>query len=260
MKTIKFFFSAFFSCSIFGLIGLGVYYALRSPLFHVQLVDISIHPTSFSVLPLSQSQLVELSGIHLNQENLFFLDLSSIEQKLLLSDWIQSIEFQKEFPHTLRISLKLRKPLALFQLGNGTLVFLDRNGILFGKLGLGELLDLPVVSGLSPDDAYRIWKVTEMLHQWEHVKVESMPLLSSVSWDVKEGYRFYVVYPLRSSQIGRAIVYMGEEPYSDFSRKLMRLSQVFRYLEENSVKVGQVWADIGKKVTVKALEGYSKGS
>ncbi len=68
----------------------------------------------------------------------------AIEERLLAYAWIAEAQVTRDFPHTLRIRIVERKPIALVDTGE-TFWAVDKTGMVLGEQSLDETSTLPVV-------------------------------------------------------------------------------------------------------------------
>ncbi len=81
--------------------------------------------------------------------NIFSVNLDAARTSLLTDPWIGDATVARRLPDTIIVQVTEREPGAIVALGE---TFLStRAGSLFKKLEPGDPLDLPVVTGLSPD-------------------------------------------------------------------------------------------------------------
>jgi cell division protein FtsQ len=81
--------------------------------------------------------------------NIFSVNLDAARTSLLADPWIGDATIVRRLPDTIVVQVTEREPGAIVALGD---TFLStRAGNLFKKLEPGDPLDLPIVTGLSPD-------------------------------------------------------------------------------------------------------------
>lgn len=243
-----------FSCLALLAVIFGVYGAVHSPLFLVQVVEVADQSDQG---PVDAHTITQLAAVPLGMLNLFDLDLKLVEKRILTHSWIREVRLQKRFPQTLSISVAYRQPRALVQTESGNLSYVDQDGKAFGQLSLGFHPDLPVFSGFTGEAGTRIEQGIRLLDLWEKSPVGPLGQVSSVSWDASRGYRILVTYPLKgsSTHLGRSMVDLGQEIDAQTGDQLERLSHVVKYLSQNRIAVHQIWADAGKKIVVKTAHG-----
>jgi hypothetical protein len=259
-----------------GAVAVGARQAMRSSLFLVQVVEVDTDAEGEQAVapPVEPQEISDLAAVPVGQANLFDLDLKAIETRILANSWIRSVRLEKHFPQTLSISAKFRRPRAILQ-SSATLSYVDEEGTVFGKVSLAVQPDLPILHfpELNPEPQ-RVLSALRLLGKWEKPPLGALAQLSSLSWDAERGYRALVVYRMKPRKTGaspapasqtamlsRAIVDFGEigeksqGSDAELEPQLARLTEVFRYLHENSISARQIWADAGKKIVVKTARG-----
>jgi hypothetical protein len=265
--------------TVFAVLGatVGIYVAIHSPLFLVQVIEVADQPES---APLDSQSITQLAAVPTGIVNLFDLDLKAVERRVLANHWIKEVKLQKKFPQTLTISVIFREPRALLQSESGTMSYVDSDGNAFGQLNLLLSLDLPILTGFSSpvEGRSRIQEALRVVGLWENSAVSKVARISTLSWDSEQGYRAVVFYnfggkindsttPAAQGAVatagskpqnrpqGRTWISLGQEIDGQFEAQLGRIAQVFNYLSVNSIPTKQIWADVGKKVVVKSVRG-----
>jgi hypothetical protein len=236
----------------------GIYCAVHSPLFLVKVVEVSGAESVGVEAPLAQS-VTDLAAVPVGKASLFDLNLAEIESRVLSNAWIRSVRVRKSFPQTLSIEIDLKTPQAIFQGAGGSLSYVDSDGRPFGKVSLANLRDLPVLSGFDREPRARVQEALRLLGDWDRSKASESARLTSLSWEPERGYRGLIVYGLKPDgtrpRRARTMVDFGQEVDADPIPQLKRLTEVLRYLSENSIPARQIWADSGKKIVVKTAHG-----
>jgi hypothetical protein len=269
----------------------GVYEAIHSPLFLVQVVEVTTqnadqisltqaHPASGAIegdsiaalegdpgpqtwTPVDAQQISDLASVPLGEVNLFDLDLRGIEKRILKNEWIREVRLQKRFPQTLSITAIFRKPKAIISLDNGSLAYVDSEGKVFGKVSLLAPSDLPVLSGFEVENAAKLAAALQVTSQWEKSSLGPIARIESLNFDPERGYRAMVTYEMGSRSGKRRLrtrVDLGGEkevlPEGQLAAgQVQRLTRVFEYLRHNSIAARQIFADAGKKIVVKSAHG-----
>jgi len=247
----------------------GVYQAIHSPLFTVQVVEVTeAHPVAapdspdaaVPWSPVDPQTITDLAAVPVGQANLFDLDLKGVEKRILSNDWIREVHLQKRFPQTLSITAVFRKPKAVIELDTGSLAYVDEGGKVFGQLNLSGPKDLPLITGVEAEDQGRLQAVIQLLDEWQAQRVSKFARIESMTDDSNRGYRLLVSYPAGSSKsLFHSWVDLGDGPGNDknerYSVALADLARVFGYLHAHSIAARQIWADAGKKIVVKTAHG-----
>jgi cell division septal protein FtsQ len=251
----------------------GVYRAIHSPLFTVQVVEVTdqvstaqaqaVSPDPNSWVqpwtPVDPQIITDLAAVPVGQANLFDLDLSRIEKRILENDWVREVRLQKRFPQTLSITTVFREPKAVIQLDTGALSYVDAEGKVFGKVSLEGPKNLPILTHVDCDDPVQLKSLLTLLNKWEASPISKFARIESMNEDAEKGYRLMISYVLdtQSSHIlVHARVDMGHEASTDEEKaQFTRLTQVLDYLHAHSISARQIFADSGKKIVVKTAHG-----
>lgn len=227
----------------------GVWSALHSDFFMLRVVEIVDLPDA---APIDVAEIERLAQVPVGRENLFDLDLSPIEARLLKSPWVAAVRLQKRFPQTLAIGVELREPVGMMVTQQGKLVYVDAEGVPFGRLDLRWRADLPLFAG-SRGVGYPGFTFIELAGVWARTMTASAAQLAELRWDPELGARALVRYGTGS----RAWVEFGElgaDP-SAMEMQLRKLDQVLTYMNQHAIASTQVWADTEKKIVVKTAHG-----
>jgi len=197
--------------------------------------------------PLDAKKIVEIARVPVDTTNLFSLKLSSIESRLLAQPWIRAVTISKHFPQTVSISVSFRKPVAIYQMKSGTLLYIDKEGSAFAPMNLKADPNLPIIIGFYRE---RIPAALQFIQDWSKQNLDPTYQLSSIEDHPERGIRVMVTYPMKQS-IGRTVVELGKGFGQDPEALLGRLREVMTYLSQNNIRARQVFADLGKKIVVR---------
>jgi cell division septal protein FtsQ len=226
-----------------------IYETVHSPLFTVQIVEVSDH---LDAPPVDAKTITDLAAVPIGKVNLFGLDLRSIEARILAHPWIREVKLQKKFPQTLSINVIFRKAAAIAQLENGTLTYVDENGKFFDTVNLMIENDLPLLVGFTSasDNINQVHEALRLVSMWDSTSFIPKVSISTILWEKTRGFRVQAAAPT-----GRAMIDLGQEIDGRVEPQLQQLKHVFSYLQKNSIPVHQIWADAGKKIVVKTARG-----
>ena len=255
-KAIKTYLILFLSVAIFVAAGYSTYRAVHSSLFLIRGVEISV--PEVSKVPVGVQTIQQLAAIPVGVANLFELDLKEVEKRILKNPWIREVRLYKRLPQTLAISVIFREPCAVLQMPKGTLAYVDSDGTVFGGLNLVFNSDLPVFLGFGEaSDSARMMDALRFLQTWMQARVSTVPTqVSSISWDSDHGFRVLVTYPLyHEKKTARAIIEWGQKIGDSSGDALRNLSEVFRYLAQNSMDASRILMWGAKKIVVKTARG-----
>ena len=250
-----------FSAAVILSTAVGIFYAVRSDLYTVQIVEVESKTEN---PPLSTEAILKMAAVPTGKVSLFRLDLKAIERRLLASEWIHHVNIQVRPRDTLTIFVAYRQPRALIQSKRGALALVDDSGKIYGSANQVVAQDLPLFGGFSEQNPERIETALRFLLAWEASAVSAFSTISSIYWDDERGYRALISYAVKHSKsnkdsdsaiFGRTMVDFGADVSSGLDLRLSNLANVFRYLGEQGVVVRQIWADAGKKIVVKTSRG-----
>jgi cell division protein FtsQ len=125
-----------------GLAWIARRHVLQSPRFAVATVDVVGNERR------SAAEIVAESGLVVGA-NVFATDLDSARAKLLTDPWVAEAALARRLPDTIVVQITERKPASLVALGDVYLATSD--GEPFKKLEPNDPLDLPLVTGVSPE-------------------------------------------------------------------------------------------------------------
>jgi cell division protein FtsQ len=101
----------------------------------------------------SDLQVAQLAGIETGS-NIFALDLDNAERRLLEDPWIRQVTITRRLPTTLQVQLSEHEAGALVVI-DGRLYLVTPTGEPFKQLEDGDPFDLPVVTGVQPENLSR---------------------------------------------------------------------------------------------------------
>jgi len=119
-------------------------YLMTSPRFALQQVVVDGQKTR------TKDGLMARAGIAIGQ-NVFSIDLDRAKAKILSDPYVSNATLARRLPDTILVQIEERTPAAVVALGDAYLV--TRDGEVFKRLEVGDPPDLPVITGLSPEQA-----------------------------------------------------------------------------------------------------------
>lgn len=128
---------------IFMLCSLSYLVVMRSSYFNLNNVDV------YGNHRLSTEDVIEASNIKTGI-NLLNIDLEAITQKLRRNPWIREGSVYRRFPGQLVIEIEERIPRGI--LACDKLYYIDEKGEIFTRARPGDPMDLPLFTGLRPED------------------------------------------------------------------------------------------------------------
>jgi len=123
------------------------HYALTSPRFAIRTVDL-VGAKRTSLEQIKTDAGVAVGG------NIFALDTDAAEHKLLENPWISEVKVTRRLPSTLRVEVSEREASAVVALGE-RLYLVTPEGVPFKEVSAGDPFDMPLISGVSPENLQR---------------------------------------------------------------------------------------------------------
>ncbi|MBX7115737.1 MAG: FtsQ-type POTRA domain-containing protein [Myxococcaceae bacterium] len=96
----------------------------------------------------SSNELARMAGLALGQ-NIWSLDTGNVERILGSHPWVAKVTVTRHFPAALQVDIQEQEAVALLSLGE--LYLVNAAGVPFKRVGVGDELDLPLVSGFDRD-------------------------------------------------------------------------------------------------------------
>jgi cell division protein FtsQ len=207
-------------------------YMLTSPRFAVTRVEV----TGAERRP--ADEIVAESGIASGQ-NVFSVDLDSARAQILRDAWIADVTLARRLPGTVSIRVVEHKAAAL--VAAGSILLADAAGEPFKELGPGDPVDLPVLTGLTPESIAAdregartaIRRSVEIAAEYGQGPMAKRAPLQEVHVDPGGGFTLVVG---RSS----AQLVLGAPP---FRRKLEQAARVVAELDKRGAKAQSIMLD-----------------
>lgn len=100
----------------------------------------------------TEAELLALAGVQ-RGTNLWTLDGSEVARAMAGHPWVSAVDVRRALPDTLQVRVEEHQPAALAVMGD--LYVVDADGVPFKKVSGADALDLPLISGVSREDAAR---------------------------------------------------------------------------------------------------------
>ncbi len=173
------------------------------------------------------SEIVATAGLS-HGMSIWRVDPQAIEKKVARHPWVKHVLVRREFPRRVVIEIEEREAKAIAALGK--LYYVDRDGYIFKPVEPGERTDLPMLTGLKPQDleypsafATR-QRIQEALQLIDLVGKEPFAL-SEIRFLPREGF---VAYPVGY----RMAIAMGRGDWDDKLRRLRRVLALWKGNED----------------------------
>jgi cell division protein FtsQ len=186
----------------------------------------------------SSDAIVAESGLALGA-NVFGADLDSARARILGDPWLVTATLTRHLPGTIVIQVAERVPVALAAIGD---IFLaDASGEPFKKLELGDAVDLPLITGVTPesvaedrDAALRdIRRGIDLAAEYERSGLAKRATLQEVHHDPGGAFTLVVGRPSMD-------IVLGGPP---FRRKLEQAARVVAELDKRRAKADSIMLD-----------------
>jgi cell division protein FtsQ len=176
------------------------------------------------------------------------LDLARIGEHLEKNPWIESVAIRRYFPHTLRIQVAERDPVAIVNMGY--LYYADRKGEVFKPLNDGDRLDYPVVTGIAEEDLAKdpsgtkgaLKAAGDLIDRLRASATDfGLDDVSEIHYDKGFGFTLFTMQ-------GGVPVRVGMD---GFPEKLERLAKIYRDLRTQMTGLEYIDINYGDKIVVK---------
>jgi cell division protein FtsQ len=186
----------------------------------------------------SRDVIVTESGLTMGA-NVFSTDLDSARSRILEDPWIAVAALTRRLPGTIDVQITERVPAALVTIGD--LFLADASGEPFKKLELGDPVDLPIITGVTPesvaddrDAALRnVRRGIDLAAEYERCGLAKRATLEEVHFDPGGAFTLVVGRPSMD-------LVLGGPP---FRRKLEEATRVVAELDKRRAKADSIMLD-----------------
>ena len=177
-------------------------------------------------------------------QNLLSINTDAVICRVAANQWVKNVYIGRELPNKLVLEVQERSPLALVKQGND-FYLMDGEGFVFKKLGKGDEVDLPILTGFNVQDKTK-----------SSLFLSTLNLLKTVSGSSQYAYLGTISEIHIDDVFGLSLI-SGTGLYlklgmSGFESKLKKLTLVLADLEQRGMKNGYLCIDLSdeSKVTV----------
>lgn len=172
---------------------------------------------------LAASEVRAIAGIAAGM-SIWDVDPRALEERLVRHPWIRTARVRRHLPHRVVIQVREERPLAIVSTGaDRALYYVGAHGRLFARVGDGDALDFPYLTGLTEADlvghtAFGPRAVRRALNLLRLVERRPAGLggVSEVHLDARRGLTLHPTRPAVPIELG----------WNDFDTKLERLPVV----------------------------------
>jgi len=193
----------------------------------------------------STRELESYAGIRIGSP-IFDLDLDAMALQLRRHPWVESATVRRQLPDKIAIEVREHRPAIIVSLSDAVYLA-TAEGALFKRLAAGDSGDLPVVTGLSREDAVRqadetAVRVREAVTLAARYLAETPELgrLDELHFDADLGWSI-VVSP-KDDEARAMRLHLGREP----GGRLAVAAQALKRARALGREAGDVWADNDK--------------
>ncbi|MBC8208256.1 MAG: FtsQ-type POTRA domain-containing protein [Desulfobulbaceae bacterium] len=169
--------------------------------------------------------------------NLIKIDLPALEREITTHPWIKRATVQREWPDVLRVDVVEYRPeamIALQESGDDAFFYVDRSGVIFSPVKVGQDLDFPVITGFY-DRA-----------DVENRRAHLADILTFIKLARKNNPNlpWQNVSEISVDELGGVVLYLVEKPFpiylghGEIKHKYSRLKRVLKALYGKKEKIG----------------------
>ena len=100
----------------------------------------------------TEAELLALGGVQ-RGANLWALEAADVARAMATHPWVSSVDVRRALPDTLQVRVEEHAPAALAVMGD--LYVVDAEGVPFKKVSGADALDLPLITGVTREEAAR---------------------------------------------------------------------------------------------------------
>jgi cell division protein FtsQ len=210
-----------------------------SPAFATQEIQISGNER------LDQEEILEAASLAVGQ-NVFEIGPEDAQARLLRHPWIASAEVSRRLPGFFDVLIREHHAVAVISLSESDddpagIYLVAEDGTVFKRVGEGDPVDLPVVTGIARgrfirDRAFRqsvLLEVVALLHDYRGAGLWRRMPIGEIHVESDDGLSLYVGADALHVRLGRG----------PFRQKLRRLRRVLDQIEEQGSKAAYVYLD-----------------
>ena len=228
--------------------------ARHSRLFQVKKIEIVQIDEILQKWPVSQAELLALSGIDVGSTNIFQIDLSEIRRKMKLNSWIEDIEVQTLFPNSVEIGVKFKKALGLYSIPGKKPYYISTQGESLGEYQSQFVRDVPLILGAQ---AFK--------------NLDKIAVIGEVFSEFKESqFRVTQIY-LEQNRVQLLVKYLGLKVWrglmiqiddnismslQDVRQNFGRIAKVLTYLSEHEIDANKIVVSNEKKMIVNVPNNF----
>ena len=218
--------------TLFAIIIGGVVFALVSPIFNINEINVANNEQ------ISTDTIISLSQLQIGQ-NLFRFNKNKVKKEIKTNPYIESVNIKRKFPNKVEITIEERKKNYNVEFLNGY-AYINNQGYILEISE--EKLDLPVIQGVSTEaeqiiegnrlntqDLSKLETVIQILNICKDYELDTK--VSTIDITNKNDYILYMEEEMKT-------IHLGDE--SNLSNKMLYVPAI---LEENKGKEGTIYVN-----------------
>jgi cell division protein FtsQ len=227
-----------FSAAVLCLLFIYVYSCLLSmPYFEIKEVSVR------GLKELTEKDILTLAAIT-PQQNLLSVNSNILAKHVSANPWVKNIYVGMELPNRLVLEVLERKPVAMVKQASD-FYLMDDEGFVFKKLGKGDEVDLPILTGINGNEKEK-----------SKLLLSTLNLLKTISASGRYNYLGAIseinvddIFGLSVLTDAGLFLKLGTD---DYENKLKQLTVVMADVEKRGMRKGCIFVDICdvKKITI----------
>jgi cell division protein FtsQ len=210
-------------------------YLLSMPYFAIKEVSVR------GLKELTEKDILTLAALP-PQKNLLAVNTDLLVKRVSANPWVKNIYVGKELPDRLVMEVRERNPVAMVKQGSD-FYFMDNEGFVFKKLGKGDEVDLPILTGIDGKEKSKLL-------------LSSLNLLKTMSASGRYNYLGSIsevnvddIFGLSLLTDTGLYLKLGTDNYEN---KLNQLNVILADVEKRGMRKGYIFIDICdvRKITI----------
>lgn len=203
---------------------------------------------------LSEFDLIRLSEVK-KGDNIVRLRLSKVRENLRRFPWIKEIRLSKRIPARLLIWVEEQDPIALLEIpdpsGANGWYLVNREGKAFKKAESGDPKDLPILTGIAPEEIpVRLPTLITLLKSIEESDLLASLGVSEIRWTGAAGVSLFTKDPCIRLDLGRS-KRESDDSASLWEEELMRFSEAWGTIRATAKRPKVVDLSLERRIIVK---------
>lgn len=210
---------------------------LSMPYFEIRQVSVR------GLKELTEKDILTMAAIK-PQQNLLAMNTEALGKRISANPWVKNIYVGRELPDRLVLEVRERNPLAMVKQA-GDFYLMDNEGFVFKKVGKGDEVDLPILTGVDGREKEK-----------SRLLLGTLNLLKTMSASTRYNYLGTISEVNINDIFGISLLTdtglylkLGTDNYE---KKLNRLNVVMADVEKRGLRKGYLFVDISDvtKVTI----------